>query len=161
MVLWAVRLVRFQPRSDFLGLKSHASPISSDPTAIKPPENQGRPAVIRADGVFGMDSGRRRPKPTKKAPTPLGLMRLVKKVLIRDKHTFEVWYRLPQFPGVRILTDLVPRAGQYAKRARVALGLDSGQAVFRLFTPSLPLRSHPEGLSSVDVRISGQAAGWV
>ena len=38
-------------------------------------------------------------------------MRLVKKVLFKDQRTFEVWYRLPQFPGVRILTDLVPRTG--------------------------------------------------
>ena len=49
--------------------------------------------------------------PHKKTPSPLGLMRLVKKVLFKDQRTFEVWYRLPQFPGVRILTDLVPRTG--------------------------------------------------
>ena len=36
---------------------------------------------------------------------------LVKKVLIRDKHTFEVWYRLPQFPEVRTLSNMVPPRG--------------------------------------------------
>jgi hypothetical protein len=29
---------------------------------------------------------------------------LVEKVLIRDRCTFEVWYRLPQFPAVRTLS---------------------------------------------------------
>ena len=36
---------------------------------------------------------------------------LVKKVLIKDQRTFEVWYRLPQFPGVRILGHLVAPRG--------------------------------------------------
>ena len=36
---------------------------------------------------------------------------LVKKVLIKDQHTFEAWYRLPQFPGVRILGQLVAPRG--------------------------------------------------
>ena len=36
---------------------------------------------------------------------------LVKKVLIRDKRTFEVWYRLPQFPEVRTLSNLVAPRG--------------------------------------------------
>ena len=37
---------------------------------------------------------------------------LVEKVLIRDRCTFEVWYRLPQFPGgVRTLSHLVAPTG--------------------------------------------------
>lgn len=28
---------------------------------------------------------------------------------LQDQRTFEVWYRLPEFPGVRILGRLVPR----------------------------------------------------
>lgn len=36
------------------------------------------------------------------------LRRLVEKVLIQDRYTFEVWYRLPRFPGVRTLNDGSP-----------------------------------------------------
>ena len=36
---------------------------------------------------------------------------LVKKVLIQDRRTAEIWYRLPQESPVRILSDLVPRTG--------------------------------------------------
>ncbi len=36
---------------------------------------------------------------------------LVKKVLINDRRTFEVWYRLPQFPGVRTLGSMVAPRG--------------------------------------------------
>ena len=36
---------------------------------------------------------------------------LVKKVHICDRHTFEVWYRLPQFPGFRILGQMVAPTG--------------------------------------------------
>ena len=36
---------------------------------------------------------------------------LVKKVLICDRRTFEVWYRLPQFPGVRTLGSMVAPRG--------------------------------------------------
>lgn len=36
---------------------------------------------------------------------------LVEKVLIRDSCTFEVWYRLPQFPAVRTLSHLVAPTG--------------------------------------------------
>lgn len=39
------------------------------------------------------------------------LQLLVEKVLVSDQRTFEVWYRLPQFPGVRTLGDLVPPTG--------------------------------------------------
>ena len=46
---------------------------------------------------------------------------LVKKVLIRDRRTAEIWYRLPQESPVRILSDLVPRMGQYANRWKPSL----------------------------------------
>ena len=36
---------------------------------------------------------------------------LVKKVLIRDQSAVEVWYRLPQDPGVRTLSNLVAPRG--------------------------------------------------
>ena len=36
---------------------------------------------------------------------------LVKKVLIRDRRTAEVWYRLPDESAVRIQSDLVPPTG--------------------------------------------------
>ncbi len=36
---------------------------------------------------------------------------LVKKVLIQDRRTAEIWYRLPQESPVRILSGLVPRTG--------------------------------------------------
>ena len=36
---------------------------------------------------------------------------LVKKVLVRDRRSAEIWYRLPQESPVRILSDLVPRTG--------------------------------------------------
>ena len=43
---------------------------------------------------------------------------LVKKVLIRDRRSAEVWYRLPDESTVRIQSDLVPPAGLYATRMR-------------------------------------------
>lgn len=36
---------------------------------------------------------------------------LVEKVLIQDRSTFAVWYRLPQFPAVRTLSHLVAPRG--------------------------------------------------
>ncbi len=36
---------------------------------------------------------------------------LVKKVLVKNRCTFEVWYRLPQFPGVRTLGIMVAPRG--------------------------------------------------
>ena len=36
---------------------------------------------------------------------------LVEKVLIRDRSTFELWYQLPQFQGVRTLSHLVAPRG--------------------------------------------------
>ena len=36
---------------------------------------------------------------------------LVKKVLVCDRRTFEVWYRLPQFPGIRTLGNMVAPRG--------------------------------------------------
>ena len=44
------------------------------------------------------------------------LQLLVEKVLIEDRCTFKVWYRLPQFPGgVRTLSLLVASGAQCAK----------------------------------------------
>lgn len=46
------------------------------------------------------------------APQKKHLLRLlVEKVLVRDRCTFEVWYRLPQFPEVRTLGELVAPTG--------------------------------------------------
>jgi len=42
----------------------------------------------------------------------------VKKVLIKDQHTFEAWYRLPQIPGVRTLSHLVAPTSQYANHIK-------------------------------------------
>jgi len=57
---------------------------------------------------------------------------LVKKVLIKDQHSFEAWYRLPQFPEVRTLSSLVATTGQYANHTK-ALRLDqSPYPTFRL-----------------------------
>ncbi len=43
---------------------------------------------------------------------------LVKKVLIRDRRTAEIWYRLPQESPVRTLSDLVAPTGQYANQVK-------------------------------------------
>jgi len=43
---------------------------------------------------------------------------LVKKVLVRDRRTAEIWYRLPQESPVRTLSDLVASMGQYANLVR-------------------------------------------
>ena len=55
---------------------------------------------------------------------------LVEKVLVRDRCTFEVWYKLPQFPAVRTLSPLVAPKGLCTNcRRRVRQRL-SARAVF-------------------------------
>ncbi len=77
---------------------------------------------------------------------------LVKKVLIRDRHTFEVWYRLPQFPGVRILGQLAAPRGQCANKLKFPHSMPTGQATFCLSTSS----RYFEGLlKDVRVRLAG------
>jgi len=44
------------------------------------------------------------------------LHRLVKKVLIHDKRTIEVWYALPNQALVRTPSNLAPRGGRYSNR---------------------------------------------
>jgi len=73
---------------------------------------------------------------------------LVKKVLICDRRTFEVWYRLPQFPGVRTLGSMVAPRGQCAKQLRVTLLLPKEQAIFCVAMSSVGFES-----PSQDVRI--------
>ena len=75
---------------------------------------------------------------------------LVKKVLIKDQRTSEVWYRLPQFPGVRILGQMVAPTSQYAKQTNLLRFDHSPHAVFRLS----PAHS-PQGKKG-DVRFSTQ-----
>lgn len=43
---------------------------------------------------------------------------LVKKVLNQNRNEIEVWYRLPRFPGVRTLSNLVAPRGQCANQAK-------------------------------------------
>ncbi len=75
------------------------------------------------------------PNPQKKHRLHL----LVKKVLIKDQHTFEAWYRLPQIPGVRILGQLVAPRGQCANQTKPLRIDQSPYAVFRLSVSSFPL----------------------
>jgi len=67
---------------------------------------------------------------------------LVKKVLVCDRRTFEVWYKLPQFPGFRTLGSMVASTSQYAKQYHSGRERDSLQAIFRL-SMTLPRISDP------------------
>ena len=78
---------------------------------------------------------------------------LVKKVLIEDKRTFKVWYRLPQFPGgVRTLSLLVAPRSQYAKQLRVTPLLQLGQAIFSVSTNSVGFEAPSQG---IHIRLAG------
>jgi hypothetical protein len=56
----------------------------------------------------------------------------VKKVLICGPRTFEVWYRLPQFPGVRTLGSMVAPTSQYANTRRIPAERPPALAVFQV-----------------------------
>jgi hypothetical protein len=73
---------------------------------------------------------------------------LVKKVLICDRRTFEVWYRLPQFPGVRTLGNMVAPRGQCANQTNPLYFGQFPQAVFRL-SASPPLKKHEKTISTL------------
>ena len=61
------------------------------------------------------------------------LQLLVEKVLVKDRCTFDVWYRLPQLPeGVRTLSHLVPSRLQYANRKPVLASSAATHTVFCL-----------------------------
>ncbi len=60
---------------------------------------------------------------------------LVKKALIRDKHTFEVWCRLPQFPGVRTLSKLAAPRGLCANRIGLTGDGPYRSVIFRFRQP--------------------------
>ncbi len=80
---------------------------------------------------------------------------LVKKVLICDRRTFEVWYRLPQFPGVRMPGNLVAPTSQYAKHTRT---LQFGQSLLPIFRLSATYLTHGKaqnGHGRLHVRLSG------
>jgi hypothetical protein len=57
---------------------------------------------------------------------------LVEKVLIQDRCTFAVWYRLPQFPAVRTLSHLVAPKCLYANLLRRASRRTQARTVFLL-----------------------------
>jgi hypothetical protein len=73
---------------------------------------------------------------------------LVKKVLICDRRTFEVWYRLPQFTGVRTLGNMVAPRGQCANQTNPLYFGQFPQAVFRL-SASPPLKKHEKTISTL------------
>ncbi len=77
---------------------------------------------------------------------------LVKKVLICDRRTFEVWYRLPQFPGVRTLSNMVAPASQYAKQSRLTPLSPTGNAIFCVSTS---FRDMKGPLQNVRIRLAG------
>jgi len=64
---------------------------------------------------------------------------LVKKVLIKDQHTFEAWYRLPQFPGVRILGQMVAPRLQCANHSPTLSNTLWHVVIFRLTADSIPV----------------------
>jgi hypothetical protein len=78
---------------------------------------------------------------------------LVEKVLIQDRRTFAVWYRLPQFPAVRTLSLLVAPGCQCANHQRRAPRSPLARTVFQL-EPCPDNR--PEARSGVHVRVVGQ-----
>ena len=80
---------------------------------------------------------------------------LVEKVLIRDKCTFELWYQLPQFQGVRTLSHLVAPRLQCANQPPESPQGPLTRAVFLLELGS------SQGLTSragASVRIVGRPA---
>ncbi len=82
---------------------------------------------------------------------------LVKKVLICDRRTFEVWYRLPQFPGVRMPGNLVAPTSQYAKQTNELRFREYPHAIFRLSKgPPMPERRRT-GSCRLLVRLAGLA----
>jgi len=77
---------------------------------------------------------------------------LVKKVLIKDQHTFEAWYRLPHFHGVRILGHLVAPTSQYAKQSRFPPLSPMRQAIFCVSTNSRDIEGP---LQDIRIRLAG------
>ena len=77
---------------------------------------------------------------------------LVKKVLIRNRNEIEVWYRLPQFPEVRTLSNVVAPTSQYAKHSRFAPLSAPRQAIFCVSTSS---RDSKGSLKDFRLRMAG------
>ena len=74
-------------------------------------------------------------------------------VLVCDRRTFEVWYRLPQFPGFRTLGNMVVPTSQYAKQSRVAPLSPMGQTIFCVSTTSRDIEGPPQ---DIRIRLTGQ-----
>ena len=85
------------------------------------------------------------------------LQLLLEKVLIKDQCTFEVWYRLPQFPGVRTLGRMVPLMSQCANPRSGLRECPKAHAVFRVSASSAPCGQAPRGVSGVRVRLARQS----
>lgn len=81
---------------------------------------------------------------------------LVEKVLIRDKSTFEVWYRLPQFPAVRTLSHLVAPRLQCTNHHRRTLQGPLTRAVFLL---DVGRGDGPTSRPGASVRVVGREGG--
>jgi hypothetical protein len=81
---------------------------------------------------------------------------IVEKVLIQGRCTFEVWYRLPQLPGVRTLGDMVAPEYQCRYAGRADRQGSQLQAVFRL--PGLPTGTS-QGRPGALVRLVGRGGG--
>ena len=77
---------------------------------------------------------------------------LVKKVLIRNRNEIEVWYRLPQFPEVRTLSNLVAPTSQYAKQMRVAPLSPMAQTIFCV---SIGSRVYEGQFPDIRIRLAG------
>jgi hypothetical protein len=78
---------------------------------------------------------------------------LVEKVLVRDRCTFEVWYKLPQFPAARTLSLMVAPKCQCTNRLRRVRQRLSARAVFLLNTGSA---DGPQSRTCAHVRVVGR-----
>jgi len=82
-------------------------------------------------------------------------MMTVEKVLVQDRRNFQIWYKLPEFQGVRTLADLVaPGLHCTNSRRRVRHRL-SVRAVFLLDARDQAAGSR----SRANVRIVGRGVG--
>jgi len=82
---------------------------------------------------------------------------LVKKVLVCDRRTFEVWYRLPQFPGFRTLGSMVAPTSQYANPESRTRMRFLPHAVFQFPVSSFPMEIRKAvTVASIQVLLSGR-----
>jgi hypothetical protein len=86
------------------------------------------------------------------------LQLLVEEVLVHDRCAFEVWYRLPQFQGVRTLGEMVAPKGLCTNRRRRVRQRLSARAVFLIDARYGCAR---ESLTGGRVRVVGRGVGAV